>query len=418
MKNKYSTPLLASGILAVIVLIFLLFLYQYKLPHHWEVNLYHDDGNPYGTKYLYEVMKQSRDSSHFVLISNSISEDLNIADSGSAYLFAGRNFYADSADKKALLDFVTKGNDLFISIHTPFARGYSFYDAMENFSILNYLCIDSFVDTGTYVSFVYETHVLPFWFYYVHNLKFEENIWYYFDNCEEDSGFFSTGNYCQSTLNEKYCNMIAFEEGKGTVYLFTNPLMLSNHYLAEPEGLDFANLVLKNFEGKKIYWDEASKYSKVSQPPIPNGSFLKYIFSQPGLKWAWYLLVCGVILFIVFRSRRMQQIIPLMPENKNNAANFVRSTAMLYLSSGNHSKIASEMMRQFLSYVKIKYGIKIKMNNTNDYLFDLANVSGVDSEVFKSIFKLNIQLEVSNESENYRLKELNNYLDYFYNNCK
>lgn len=399
-------------------MIFLLIFYMYKAPYNWDISLYNTDENPYGTKFLYETIKQSRDSADFVLISDSVSGALNAADSGSVYMFVGRDFYTDSADQKALLDFFHRGNELFISVQTPYARGASFYDAMEIFGHFDDLCIDSFVDTGTYVSFVGDTLIPPFWFYFVRDLEFNDNIWYYFDSCEEQNGFQNEGRYIQSTLNGRFCNMVSYHQGKGAIYFFTNPLMLSNHYLAEPEGLDFANLVLNNFKGKKIYWDEASKYSKAQLPPVFQGSFLKYIFSQPGLKWAWYLLVSGVLLFIIFRSKRMQQIIPVMPENKNNAANFVKSVATLYRSSGNHSKIAGEMMGQFLAFIKINYGIKIKMHHTDAFLDDLEQATGVKREVFKNIFKLNIQLEVSTESENHRLKELNHQLEFFYKNCK
>lgn len=419
MKNKYY--ILLSGIAVVLIALYFLVGILNSAPYQWRHTLYCDDDNPYGTKYLFETLKQSRDSLDFVVLKDSVSGELNVLDQESVYLFIGHNYYFDSCGADQLRAFVENGNEVFFSVQQPFFSGSSFYDVFDIFGEPKNLCIDSYVDTSINHKFCNDTSSLSYWFYYVRNGEFGEGVWYYFEECDPDSepGFDST--FFVSTFNDGYCNMLKFQFGKGAVYFFTNPIMLSNHYLAEKEGLDFANATLAQFNGKKIYWDEASKYPppeiEESDIVLPE-SILKYVFSQPGLKWAWYVLISGVLLFVIFRSKREQQIIPLMPENKNNSAEFVKSIALLYFYSGDHSKIVAEMMHQFLLFVKMKYGIKIKMNATEKYVADLANVTEINPKVFSRIFKLNIQLEVSNESANARLKELNNQLDYFYKNCK
>ena len=419
MKNKTKAILLFLAIIAVFAAVYFVFIYPYTPTYNWKATLYNNDENPYGAKYIYELLDESSDPGKFVLIDDSVATQLNANDTGSVYIFIGLRSYLDTIGTARLVDFVNNGNQIFFSVEDPSSDDNTTYEIMELFEGLGNVCVKYYNDTGIQMTFMDDTMGQPFSFNYRYKAEDRIYTWQYFDSCFQTYDQETLEMTTLGRINEGHINMFAFNYGKGKVYFHASPIMFSNYYMIEDEGFRFANATLKQFKGKKIYWDEASKHNEAHiLPPKPNESFLKYVFSQPGLKWGWYLLLAGVVLFIAFRSKRRQGVIPLLPENKNTSAEFVKSVAMLYLSSGNHSKIAGEMMRHFLSFIKMKYGINVKMNKTDEYVPGLAVVSAIDSTVLRSIFKLNIQLEVGNESENQRLKELNNHLENFYKNCK
>jgi len=54
---------------------------------------------------------------------------------------------------------------------------------------------------------------------------------------------------------------------------------------------------------------------------------LKYILSQESLKWAYYILIVSIIVYIIFQGKRKQRVIPLIPPLKNTTLEFVRIIA-------------------------------------------------------------------------------------------
>jgi hypothetical protein len=145
---------------------------------------------------------------------------------------------------------------------------------------------------------------------------------------------------------------------------------------------------------------------------------LRYIFTQPGLKWAWYLLLTGVLFFVVFRSKRTQRIVPLLPENVNSSKEFVKSVALLYLKTNEHKAISAEMIKLFVQFVKIKYGTTVKLDNIQDTITKLSAISGIDAELLNHIFVLKLRIEQTTEKQTEHLKKLHTNIEYFYKNCK
>ena len=83
------------------------------------------------------------------------------------------------------------------------------------------------------------------------------------------------------------------------------------------------------------------------------------MLSQPPLAWAWYLnLVLGG-LYLNFRAKRRQRIIPVLEKNENTSLTFIQNIGQLYYSQHNHRQIALQKIRLFLADVRERYHINI-----------------------------------------------------------
>src|SRR5699024_10142600 len=79
---------------------------------------------------------------------------------------------------------------------------------------------------------------------------------------------------------------------------------------------------------------------------------LYVILENKHLKWGYYLLIIGTILFILFEGKRKQQIIPIIEPVKNKSYEYVRSIAGIYLTQKDHLGIAHKVIEQFLEYIR------------------------------------------------------------------
>lgn len=423
MKSRTIVIIILLAVAGVFTGLYYLFIYPYKLDYKWVESLDVEDENPYGTYYFYEILKSSQGYDNFFEIDESLTGQLDSTETNGVYMVIGQYVNHDSVEQDRLRKFVERGNTAFFSLgsfHNKLASVPEFYDSTA-------ICTDEIDSSRVTVTFDDgRVQPVPFLHRYAHDTT--SYRWWYFDSCynsalANDSLIFRPNTLSGEVvvlnrLNGEYPNLVKFKYGRGEVYLHANPVMFGNIFIITEDGYRYANKCLEPFAGKNIYWDEAGKIPYYSAPAFTHQSVLKYIFAQPGLKWAWYVALAGVLSFLVFRSGRKQKIIPVLPEKQNSSAAFVKAVAFLYKSTGNHQQIAGEMMRYFLQFVKLKYGIRIKLNETEKYVEPLAEVSGVDENIIQKIFKLNIQLEVNDDGLNSRLMTFDENLEKFYKNCK
>lgn len=421
MKNKIIVISILLAIVGVFAGLFFMLVYPYIPTYQWNVTMAIDDEEPYGAYYFYEALSKSTDDEKFVLIDESITNQLDTLENKGVYLFVGKYLYHDSLESVRLREFVERGNQAFFAVSNP----------DEGWNIISQIT-DSLIPCNSAIKFdrvsvTFDNDPLnkPYKFHYQWRHDTINYWWGYFDTCSMplDSNLkfaglpFNRGNITiLSRFNGEFPDLISFPYGRGEVFLHANPIMFSNYYMINENGYNYANQCFETFSGKTIYWDEAGKKTRMAKSP--EASIFKFIFTKPGLKWGWFVMLGAIALFLIFNSKRRQKVIPPMPEKQNTSAAFVKAIALLYRTNGGHEKIAAEMMQYFLHFVKLKYGISIKLNKTEEYIPQLVEMSGMDESIFRRIFNLNIQLEVSAESKNNRLKAFNENLENFYKNAK
>jgi hypothetical protein len=221
-----------------------------------------------------------------------------------------------------------------------------------------------------------------------------------------------------ATIDSGSINFMRCPYGKGQFYFHTNPVLFSNYHFSTAEGYRYAVKCFEPIAGRTIYWDEISKEFIYSDSINFQPSPLRFIFAHRSLKWAWYALIISVLLFIIFRSKRMQRIIPIINPIQNTSAEFCKGMAQVYLQAKNHNHIAPEMFRLFAIFAKSKYNITIKTDNKELCIPELALKSGIPHGRIKRMFELQVAVQFGDGSDNEALMNLYNEIEYFYKNCK
>lgn len=141
-------------------------------------------------------------------------------------------------------------------------------------------------------------------------------------------------------------SFIKVKRGNGNIYLHTEPLFLTNYYLLKPEAKRYIEGVFSHFRDRETLWFVDDSTVAVSRSP------LRVILANPPLKYAWWLLLIGLLLFLIFNAKRRQRIVPIIVPPKNKSAEFVRSVGNLYLQEGDFHDMMAKKAQYFLHKVR------------------------------------------------------------------
>jgi hypothetical protein len=204
-------------------------------------------------------------------------------------------------------------------------------------------------------------------------------------------------------VNGNSINFASFPCGKGRFLLHTTPLAFSNFSLLRPETRPYAEGVWSHLSEGNIYWDAVSRVPE-SVGRRRNGSMsnrgladehpLTFILKQPALAWAWYLLAGTAGLWLLFRAKRRQAIIPVLKKNENSSYEFIGTIANLHFREKNYQSLSEQEMKLFLAQLRERYGLVAPIDNQtqlprtdDDFFRKLAAVSEVPEAVARNIFE-------------------------------
>jgi hypothetical protein len=154
--------------------------------------------------------------------------------------------------------------------------------------------------------------------------------------------------------------------------------------MIKKNGFQHANNLLSQLHNGPTYWDDPNAL-ETKNSKTTNGNPLKFLFSHIYLKWAWYLLLITIGLYLIFRSKREQRIIPLMPVNTNTSIEFTKAIGTLYFQNKGHRHIANEMYMIFLSDIRSRYNIFTDIAEM-DLIDQLTMRSGINKSIIYNLF--------------------------------
>ncbi|AZB30951.1 DUF4350 domain-containing protein [Chryseobacterium balustinum] len=146
--------------------------------------------------------------------------------------------------------------------------------------------------------------------------------------------------------NKDQANFIKAPFGKGNVYVHCEPLFLTNYYLLQSGNVKYAQSVFSYLSDRETLWFVESNTKESS-------SLLRFILSNPALKYAWWVFLGGLILFIFFNVKRKQWIVPIIEPLKNTSVDFVKSIGNLYLQEGDFHDMMAKKAQYFLNKVRL-----------------------------------------------------------------
>jgi hypothetical protein len=396
----------------------------------WQETYDEKSRQPYGTFVIHELLRDFFPGQPLEVLGQDWSKQLPPEPVQSNYVFIGEALYMDTASLSALLHFVEAGNRAFISSKTiPYDLMFFLY-----FEECNYYDWDDYrqyPDTAAVLNFTHATLSDPagFAFRYRYNDQYLPYPWNYIPEayfCELNVGLVPIGRYDNSLAN-----FARVPYGKGFFYLHTVPLAFSNFSLLDERGAEYASRAFSHLLPGPIFFDRHSRIGEQqgrqrnqqrssgisTSRGLSERSPLQYILSQPPLAWAWYLLLALGLLYVLFRAKRRQRIIPILEPNTNTSLEFLNTIGRLYFLQNNHRQLILQQMSLWQSFVRERYNLPA--HELDESLLEkLAHKSGVERDLLDKTTLMYRNVERSAFVSENTLIEFHRLLERFYQTCK
>lgn len=181
-------------------------------------------------------------------------------------------------------------------------------------------------------------------------------------------------------------NLIRTDFGQGYFIISSTPQVFGNYYMLG--GL--APYVARTFsylgQREPLYWDD---YKKAGKAYID--SPMRFVLDQPPLVWAYYLTVLGLLLFVAFRAKRQQRIIPLVEPLGNSSVAFAQAVGSLYHQERDTTGLIQKKIAFFLAELREKYHLDSSTLDEGTMGL-LAVKAGKDPERTKALIQYILQL--------------------------
>lgn len=415
MNRKWLGVVMVALLLGILALLFRNQLLGDR--YSWQVHFDPNRKDPYGLYVLHELLTDNR---HVVTIKEPLFSGLpkDTSLTHTSYLAIGNRLYFDSLDCIRLFDYVRRGNQAFLSSHS---FPYEFMDSLHQTVCQDssYLGLSAMYDSTVVLTARAPEveHSITF-----RNRKFNQGFdWTYFSDYTFCSQFDSAYSIL-GTIEMDRANFIRLPYGKGSIFLHSTPLAWTNLSMVEKSGLAYAQAAFSLINQDSVYWDAYSMTSQSLDRSFQPGrrqyseSPLQYILKKPPLAWAWYLLLVGALLFLLFRTKRQQRIIPVLEPNRNTSMEFLNTIGRLYFQQSDHKKLAQEDMRLLLLFIRNRYGMPTRELN-EDFVNLLSKRSLVDMSIIRKIVLLNRNIETSSFVSENTLITFHQQIESFYRTC-
>ncbi len=327
-----------------VVLLLIYIIAQLNRPKEidWTETLSSKEKSPFGTYVLKDRLKDifpgSSITSYRRPVYNVIAED---SVKNAAYIIIAPGLEFSKPDYEQLIKYIKKGNDVLI------ASEYFGELFTENLKIKTRY-VFKIKDDPTPVNFT-NKHLNPGRKYTLK--KGIGNM--YFDA-------FDTAKTIVLGENSSHkANFIKVALGRGSLYLITNPRYFSNYSLLQRQGQQYAATALSFVKNtRQILFDEYYTQGEGGEE-TPMRVFL----NNPALRWAYYIAIFSLMLFVIYEVKRRQRIIPVIEPLTNSTMEFVTVIGQLYYEKKNNADIAHKKIIYLLTWLRDKHNVKTQISD-------------------------------------------------------
>lgn len=386
-------------ILAFVVGIFLIVQIFKPKPLDWTESFSADSKIPYGGFLLHEYLPSLFPNQDITENRAPIFDYADTLNPQKNWIFINKSFGLDEFETEILFSQVRQGTNIFIA-----ARTYQnvFKDTLDIGTTFNNPLLGGgsiLTEDTTHINFTNPA------------LRSENGYPYrqsttqtYFSNID------TTLNPVELGYNEDgHTTFLKIPFGEGAIFLHSNPTLFTNYFVRDELGAEYAAKAFSYLPDQPVIWDEY--YKDVNRR---GGNMMRYVVSEKHLRWVWILTVTGVILFMIFRAKRKQRVIPEITPPKNSSIEFAKTIGDLYREKGDHKLIADKKIRFFFDYIRSHLGLDTEEQN-EQLRQDISQRSGIDKTEIEALFDI-IELTSSKDKITAKeLKILTDRIDQFYN---
>lgn len=373
-------------------------------PLNWKPSYTSADKIPFGCYVLFEELPGLFPGQELISIKESMFNTLLARDSTkiSNYLLINNFLELDRQEANQLLSYVHSGNDAFIA-----ASSFGAYlsDTL-NLKVESLYTIreDTVQITLTNPVFPKGDYLLARGSYNTHFTSVDtiNSTVLGHISFNEKKGIMGTAP--KNTVKQP--NFIRVNFGEGHFYLNSTPQAFTNYYMLGGNQ-NYVGNSLSYLRNTTLFWDN---YKKAGRVIID--SPMRFVLNQPALKWAYYLAVIGILIFILFRAKREQRIIPVVLPLENSSIDFAKTIGGIYYEHKDYSDLIAKKANYFLEYLRSHFYINIQHINDKT-VSDLSARSGKSISETKAMLDLLIVLKSKKQHNEQDLINLNKKIDQF-----
>ena len=360
---------------------------------NWSVTYHRSDKNPYGSYVLNQLITDifPLDGVH---PSNLTSyEILDTLKGPSNFMTISTYFAPDQEDVKTLLRFVDQGGNVFIAAQD--LQGL-FADTL-NLESSDYLFdygADIFNEEDS-VPITMKTSTFQEFYYQ------RKNVYNYFSSYDTARTSVLATNDVDSPV------LIRTSWGKGNIYISTTPIAFTNISLLDGNNYEFAEQALSSLPSEQLYWTEFYHLGRMeAQTP------LRFVLQTESLRWAYYVAIIGLLMFILFEMKRRQRIIPIIKPLQNTTLEFVGTVGNLYFQSKDHKNIAEKRISFLAEQVRTKHNFNLH-HVDEDAIILLSRKTGNSEELVKDLLNMINSIQSRSSISEEELLQFNQKLERF-----
>ena len=207
---------------------------------------------------------------------------------------------------------------------------------------------------------------------------------------------------------KKVPTAVSVPYGKGEVIFVSSPLLFTNYGMLEGNTFVYIFRLMSYLADLPVYRTEA--YVKTDAMLVAEQSPFREFIKRPPLRWALYLALLGVVLFMIFTARRRQRVIPIMSKPANRSLEFIQLIGTLYYQRKDHGDLVRKKFKLFAEELRKTAGVDISDVNTDDREdLLLAEKTGMNSDRLKKVIR-QIRLVLHSEG-NISVEEMRSLID-------
>jgi hypothetical protein len=375
------------------------------------ITLNRNDKIPYGTYVAYHLLQQQFPNARIETNKYAPPQWKNLTSDSAkqVLLIVAKTFDPSEEDLDYLTGFVQKGNYVFISA-LQITRNAAKFFRLRSSEHFNYYGLA----LGVHHPFdPFDSTTVK-----LDSAVFEDPFAYNYPGADFTNGFASTDSsftYALGYSSKKRQNLVAINSMKGTFFIHSAPIAFTNFFLLYENNRQYfeklMNLLPK--DAKKIVWDDYYLQHYYNENPQQSQGILSVILKYDNFKWAFWVTLLLLSLFLITEIKRRQRLIPEYAKPKNDSLEFVTTIGKLYYEKGDHKNLADKLTQYFLDHVRNYYKISTTELNSS-FEQQLAIRSNKDINEIKAITETMHMINLSNAITQKQLMDYYELLENFY----
>jgi hypothetical protein len=373
---------------SIVLIVYLIAQFNKPKPTDWSTTLSSNDKIPFGTYILYnritDIFPGAKVKTFREPVYNVIADE-NIENG--TYIIIGDDIDIDTNDYVQLKKYIEKGNDVFIAANT--------FSGELSKTLKVYTENDS--ASATRIGFI--------------NNQWKDNL--YDVDKYSSNGYFADFDTAKAVVlgNNQYhhYNYIRFPMGKGNLYLNANPQMFTNYSLLQDMGAAYSSIALSYVKNNKnLYWDQYYTLGREGAE-----SPMRVFLQNDSLRWAFYIAIFSLLVFVLYEMKSRQRIIPIIPPLNNTTVEFAGIVGQVYYEQRNNGNIAQKKAAYFLEHIRSTYNIRTQVFD-EEFITTLSQKSGAKPELVKDLANQITHVNMTSQISDNELIDLNRNIEQFY----